>query len=111
MNDALCEACEKLGWKCPSKIQREALPVAFQSRLVFLVNIREREGNGVFFLDRDVIGLAETGSGKTGAFALPILQALLVSPQRLFALVLTPTRELAYQISEQFEALGSSIGG
>ena len=90
MNDALCEACEKLGWKAPSKIQCEALPVALQNQ--------------------DVIGLAETGSGKTGAFALPILQALLESPQRLFALVLTPTRELAYQISEQFEALGSSIG-
>jgi len=58
----------------------------------------------------DIIGLAETGSGKTGAFALPILQHLLETPQRLFALVLTPTRELAFQISEQFEALGSSIG-
>nr|AFK39210.1 unknown [Lotus japonicus] len=90
LNDALCEACEKLGWKNPSKIQCEALPIAFQKR--------------------DIIGLAETGSGKTGAFALPILQALLATPQRLFALVLTPTRELAYQISEQFEALGSSIG-
>lgn len=54
--------------------------------------------------------MAETGSGKTGAFALPILNALLETPQRLFALVLTPTRELAFQISEQFEALGSSIG-
>lgn len=59
---------------------------------------------------KDVIGLAETGSGKTGAFALPILQSLLSSPQRLHTLVLTPTRELAFQISEQFEALGSSIG-
>ena len=59
---------------------------------------------------KDVIGLAETGSGKTGAFALPILQALLDKPQRLFALVLTPTRELAYQIAEQFNALGSTIG-
>jgi superfamily II DNA/RNA helicase len=58
----------------------------------------------------DVIGLAETGSGKTGAFALPILQTLLDSPQRLYALILTPTRELAFQISEQFEALGASIG-
>lgn len=54
--------------------------------------------------------MAETGSGKTGAFALPILQTLLDNPQRLYALVLTPTRELAFQISEQFEALGSSIG-
>jgi len=54
--------------------------------------------------------LAETGSGKTGAFALPMLQALLITPQKLFGLVLTPTRELAYQIQEQFEALGASIG-
>ena len=41
---------------------------------------------------RDIIGLAKTGSGKTGAFALPILQALLENPQPLFALVLAPTR-------------------
>ena len=88
--DALCERCEALGWKKPSKIQVEAIPVAL-------------EGN-------DIIGLAETGSGKTGAFALPVLQALLENPQRFFGLVLTPTRELAFQISEQFEALGESVG-
>lgn len=41
---------------------------------------------------RDIIGLAETGSGKTASFALPILQALLDNPSPLFALVLTPTR-------------------
>lgn len=55
-----------------------------------------------------MIGLAETGSGKTAAFALPILQALLENPQRYFALILTPTRELAFQISEQFDALGKN---
>ncbi|KAL5473872.1 hypothetical protein EMCRGX_G028435, partial [Ephydatia muelleri] len=88
--DVLCEACTALKWTAPTKIQREALPLAFEGR--------------------DVIGLAETGSGKTGAFALPILQALLETPTRLFALVLTPTRELAFQISEQFEALGAGIG-
>ncbi|XP_069823444.1 probable ATP-dependent RNA helicase DDX47 isoform X2 [Dendropsophus ebraccatus] len=90
VTDVLCETCEQLGWKQPTKIQIEAIPVALQGR--------------------DIIGLAETGSGKTGAFALPILQTLLENPQRLYALVLTPTRELAFQISEQFEALGSSIG-
>jgi superfamily II helicase len=58
----------------------------------------------------DVIGLAQTGSGKTGAFALPILQGLMDKPQELYALVLSPTRELAIQIAEQFEALGSGIG-
>jgi len=88
--DVLCEACEKVGWKKPSRIQEEAIPVALSGK--------------------DVIGLAETGSGKTGSFALPILHALLETPQRMFALILTPTRELAFQISEQFEALGASIG-
>ncbi|XP_007239261.2 probable ATP-dependent RNA helicase DDX47 [Astyanax mexicanus] len=90
VTEVLCEACEQLGWKQPTKIQIEAIPVALEGR--------------------DVIGLAETGSGKTGAFALPILQTLLSHPQRLHTLVLTPTRELAFQIAEQFEALGSSIG-
>lgn len=55
---------------------------------------------------KDVIGLAETGSGKTGAFALPILQSLMETPQTIFALILTPTRELADQIGDQFKALG-----
>jgi len=87
--DILVESCTAVGWKKPSRIQEEAIPVAIQ-------------GN-------DVIGLAETGSGKTGAFALPVLHHLLDNPQRLFALILTPTRELAFQITEQFEALGASI--
>jgi len=88
--DVLVEAVAKVGWKKPSRIQEESIPLALQGR--------------------DIIGLAETGSGKTGAFALPILHSLLETPGRLFALVLTPTRELAFQISEQFEALGSIIG-
>ena len=61
-------------------------------------------------LGQDVIGLAQTGSGKTGAFALPILQDLLNQQKSFFALILSPTRELAVQISDQFEALGSGIG-
>ena len=77
----LCEATDLLGWKKPSDIQREAIPYGLKRR--------------------DLIALAETGSGKTGAFLLPILQALLESGQKLFALVLAPTRELAFQISEQ----------
>ena len=56
-----------------------------------------------------MIGLAETGSGKTAAFALPMLQALLEKPQPMFGLVLAPTRELAAQIGQAFEALGSLI--
>ncbi|KAF7792901.1 hypothetical protein EIP86_004003 [Pleurotus ostreatoroseus] len=58
---------------------------------------------------RDCIGNAKTGSGKTIAFALPILQKLSLDPYGIFALVLTPTRELAFQISEQFAVLGSAL--
>lgn len=58
---------------------------------------------------RDCIGNAKTGSGKTIAFALPILQQLSMDPYGIYALVLTPTRELAFQISEQFAVLGSSL--
>lgn len=87
--DSLCDACTALGYKTPTAIQSESIPLALEKK--------------------DIIGLAETGSGKTAAFALPILQALLDKPQPLFGLVLAPTRELAYQISQQFEALGSLI--
>ena len=60
--------------------------------------------------ERDVIGLAQTGSGKTGAFALPILQSLLDAPQGFHSLILSPTRELAMQIAEQIETLGAGVG-
>ncbi|KZF19712.1 ATP-dependent rRNA helicase RRP3 [Xylona heveae TC161] len=87
--DSLCEACEAIGYKAPTPIQSEAIPLALTGR--------------------DLIGLAETGSGKTAAFSLPILQALMDKPQAFFGLVLAPTRELAFQISEAIEALGSLI--
>ncbi|KAF9961210.1 hypothetical protein BGZ70_008337, partial [Mortierella alpina] len=58
---------------------------------------------------RDVIGGAKTGSGKTAAFALPILQKLSEDPYGVFAVILTPTRELAFQIAEQFNVLGKTI--
>lgn len=54
----------------------------------------------------DCIGNAKTGSGKTVAFAVPILQKLIKDPYGIFALVLTPTRELAFQIADQFAVLG-----
>ncbi|GAB1293242.1 Probable ATP-dependent RNA helicase DDX49 [Apodemus speciosus] len=59
---------------------------------------------------RDCLGCAKTGSGKTAAFVLPILQKLSEDPYGIFCLVLTPTRELAYQIAEQFRVLGKPLG-
>lgn len=89
----LCEACEKLGYKAPTPIQAQSIPHALKQK--------------------DIIGLAQTGSGKTAAFAIPILQALLAvegKPPSPFAVIVSPTRELAFQIHEQFEALGTGIG-
>ncbi|VDP07059.1 unnamed protein product [Heligmosomoides polygyrus] len=57
----------------------------------------------------DVLGCAKTGTGKTLAFVLPILNELAVDPYGIYALVLTPTRELASQILDQFLALGKPI--
>jgi ATP-dependent RNA helicase DDX49/DBP8 len=59
---------------------------------------------------KSIIGAAPTGSGKTAAYALPILQLLSRDPFGVFALVLTPTRELALQIREQFLVFGSVMG-
>ncbi len=90
--EAVVRATDTLLVQRPTPIQREALPLALAGK--------------------DVIGLAETGSGKTGAFALPIIQTLLGcdKPTPFFALILAPTRELAFQIGETFEALGTVIG-
>lgn len=90
----LCEACSKMDYREPTAIQQEAIPLALDGR--------------------DIIGLAQTGSGKTAAFAIPILQDLLNSSSGAsvpspFALVIAPTRELVFQIKEQFEALGDGI--
>jgi ATP-dependent RNA helicase DDX47/RRP3 len=89
--EELCEVLDKLGYKHPSKIQKETLQYALQGR--------------------DLIGLAETGSGKTAAFGIPIIQKLLLEePRPFYACVLAPTRELCLQINQHFEALGSAIG-
>ena len=68
----LCESCATLGFKRPTPIQVESIPAALEGR--------------------DVIGLAQTGSGKTAAFSLPILQTLWSHPSAFYALILAPTR-------------------
>ena len=117
----LAEAAAGLGWKKPSSIQEQAIPHLLQG-VCMCVNPPIQRGQSShggclqylvmavsacgFLLmpgclcvtGKDVIGLAQTGSGKTGAFALPILQELMEKPQPHFALILSPTRELAIQV-------------
>ena len=83
---AQVSACESLGYNTPTPIQRQAIPVVLSGR--------------------DVIGCAETGTGKTAAFLLPIIQGLgQTTRPGLRVLVLAPTRELALQIQENYTAL------
>ncbi|QQR73358.1 MAG: DEAD/DEAH box helicase [Holophagales bacterium] len=88
LHPALLRAVADLGFTTPTPIQRDAIPPGLAGR--------------------DVLGAAMTGSGKTAAFVLPILQRLLTTPKRgvTRALVLAPTRELAAQIVEVFQSLG-----
>src|SRR5919202_506627 len=82
---------EDVGYTTPTPIQSQAIPPVMQGR--------------------DVMGLAQTGTGKTAAFVLPILQRLLDGPRgHVRALILAPTRELAEQIHEAITALGKHTG-
>ncbi len=88
----ILNALSEQGYESPSPIQRKAIPPALQGR--------------------DVLGCAQTGTGKTCAFATPILQRLSknkVSGHPIRALILTPTRELAIQIGESFQAYGRHL--
>ena len=82
--EPILRALNEKGYSTPTPIQQQAVPVALQNR--------------------DVLGLAQTGTGKTAAFAIPIIQQLCLGKSKygIKALILTPTRELAIQISECF---------
>jgi ATP-dependent RNA helicase RhlE len=86
----LLKALQKEGYTTPTPIQTQAIPHALQGK--------------------DILGLAQTGTGKTAAFALPILQLLNQQQSKGYrhtrALILTPTRELAMQILESFQSYG-----
>lgn len=89
LRDELLQSLVKLGYEEPTPIQREAIPQLLAGR--------------------DVLGQAATGTGKTAAFALPVLHNIDPgSPAIPTVLVLTPTRELAVQVSEAFNVYGES---
>lgn len=89
LSDWALQTCKELGMKKPTPVQQHCIPRILSGE--------------------DVLGIAQTGSGKTAAFALPILHRLAEDPYGVFCLVVTPTRELAYQLAEQFKALGSCL--
>jgi ATP-dependent RNA helicase DeaD len=91
LDGAVLKALKDVGYETPSAIQAATIPLLLAGR--------------------DVVGLAQTGTGKTAAFALPILSRLDVSQKSPQALILAPTRELALQVCEAFEKYAAHLRG
>jgi len=87
----LLKALQQVGYESPSPIQKATIPL--------------------LLANKDVVGMAQTGTGKTAAFALPILANLDIKQKNPQALVLCPTRELAIQVAEAFQTYASFIKG
>ncbi|ODT10042.1 MAG: ATP-dependent RNA helicase [Microbacterium sp. SCN 70-18] len=91
LGEAVLEALRGVGYETPSAIQAATIPPLLAGR--------------------DVVGLAQTGTGKTAAFALPVIDRLDLTQKTPQALVLAPTRELALQVCEAFEKYASHLDG
>src|SRR3954451_498486 len=89
LDDRVLAALRDVGYESPSPIQAATIPVLLEGR--------------------HVVGLAQTGTGKTAAFAVPILSRLDLRQKSPQALVLAPTRELALQVSEAFERYAARL--
>jgi ATP-dependent RNA helicase DeaD len=90
LNEAILEALHEVGYEAPSPIQEQAIPPLLEGK--------------------DVIGQAQTGSGKTAAFGLPMIQYIEPEEGEAQALVLTPTRELCIQVTQALRAYGARSG-
>jgi len=90
LNEHLVKAVSDLGYETPSAIQEKTIPLILEGR--------------------DIIGQAQTGTGKTAAFALPMLDKIDPKSKKVQALVLTPTRELAIQVAEAIHSYAKHIG-
>ncbi|MCB1093825.1 MAG: DEAD/DEAH box helicase, partial [Verrucomicrobiae bacterium] len=91
LSPPLLQRLQELGYEAPSPIQAATIPHLLDGH--------------------DLLGQAQTGTGKTAAFALPILQKLDLAERRPQALVLAPTRELAIQVAEAFQGYAHHLPG
>ncbi len=90
LKSEILKAVNELGYEAPSPIQQKTIPLLLEGR--------------------DIIGQAQTGTGKTAAFALPVLHTIDVKNTEVQALVLTPTRELAIQVAEAIHSYAKHLG-
>ncbi len=91
LSEALLKTLTEIGYETPSPIQAQCIPVLLDGR--------------------DLIGMAQTGTGKTAAFALPLMEQIDVKIAKPQALILTPTRELAIQVAEALQSYAKNLPG
>jgi len=91
LSEPLIRVLDEIGYEIPTPIQSQAIPLLMQGR--------------------DLLGHAPTGTGKTAAFALPLLSKIDVQNKSIQVLTLTPTRELAIQVAEAFQHYAAHIKG
>lgn len=92
LSSPILQSIERLGFSEPTSIQEQAIPLLLEG-------------------DRDFIGLAQTGTGKTAAFGLPLIEHLDPDLPHIQALILAPTRELGQQIAQQIELFAKDVRG
>ena len=92
LNEDLLNGISDLGFETPSEIQQKAIPVLLEE-------------------ERDLVALAQTGTGKTAAFGFPMLQKIDVNSRTTQGLILLPTRELCLQITNELKAYGKHCKG
>lgn len=89
IHDRLKQAIKQKGFERPTEIQDKTLEALLDGR--------------------DLLGIAQTGTGKTGAFLIPIIEELIKQPQKPYALVMVPTRELATQVEDEFRSMTKGL--
>ena len=92
LNEDLLHAITDLGFTQPSEVQHKAIPILLEE-------------------DRDLVALAQTGTGKTAAFGFPMLQNIDIASRTTQALILSPTRELCLQIANELQLYGKYCQG
>src|SRR6056300_604763 len=92
LDPSVVEAISELGYKEPTPVQEQAIPLLLSK-------------------DTDLVALAQTGTGKTAAFGLPLISKIDVNSKNTQALILSPTRELALQISKELKGFSKYVKG
>uniref|UniRef100_UPI00261CF08B DEAD/DEAH box helicase n=1 Tax=uncultured Muriicola sp. TaxID=1583102 RepID=UPI00261CF08B len=92
LNEALLQAIEDLGFETPSEVQEKTIPILLED-------------------ETDLVALAQTGTGKTAAFGFPLIQKIQSESRTTQAVILSPTRELCLQITNEMKLYAKYVKG